>query len=224
MDQKEKVLFLTALISTIVLLSFIAAFTITILRYYRKRNALQEDLVRRNLDKLEQDRRRLAERIKEQLTQATNLTDPNHPELDKMLNVLLPMRLEELGLNAAFQDITDNIHFSHSLKVIYIENHIPRLDSIKEIHIYRLVEEILENAAIHSEAEQVFLKCSINHSILTIIISDDGVGFNVKTVKQKKKTYGLQNIIARSELLDAAAYIEPTEGGGTSYVIQIPIL
>lgn len=223
MDPKEKILLFTALISTIILLLFIGAFTTMILKYHRRKIAVQEELVRRNIDKLERDRRGLTKQIKSQLLQTATINTIDLTAIDQMLNILYPVRLQNMGLNAAFQDLCDMIQSNYSLKSIYIASPIPRFDESKEIHIYRLIEEILENAALHSSAEQILLKCSLNHGILSIVVSDDGIGFNMKSVKLKKKAYGLQHIIARSDLLDAVSYIEPSDEGGTSYVIQIPI-
>lgn len=249
MYKKENALYVTILISSIVLFAFIVAFTLTILWYHRKRTSVQKELETRNLQKLEKERRRVAAGLQNILsplfvTILIRLSELNPLDADdgqalseikimaagimvqlqKLSSVLMPRQLEENGLMAALKDLAEAIQETYHLAVYIEDNAIPRLSPEKEIHIYRMVEEVLDNIISHAQASQAFLNISASDKNLTLVISDDGIGLDLKAIKKQGKALGLRNILARADVLDAEIFLEGNEGGGTTYIIEVPVL
>ena len=92
-------------------------------------------------------------------------------------------------------------------------------NSIK-INLYRIVQEALQNCNKYSKAKiiKVEFKNEVDHLIL--IISDDGIGFNINRVK---KGIGLQNIFYRTKECHGDVNIKSHKGEGTTIEIRIPI-
>ncbi|OUL60088.1 tetratricopeptide repeat-containing sensor histidine kinase [Flavobacterium sp. AJR] len=92
-------------------------------------------------------------------------------------------------------------------------------NSIK-INLYRIIQEALQNCNKYAQAEtiKIELKNEVNH--LALLISDDGVGFNVN---RTKKGIGLQNIFYRVKECDGTVDIKSNKADGTVIVIKIPI-
>jgi signal transduction histidine kinase len=248
MDQKENTLRFVILISCVVLFAFLATFAFTILWYYRKRVTLQKELEKRNLDRLEQERHRIANNLQHllsplfdnillQLDQLTvtesksnqllsetrNLASASITQLRELAGILRPQRLASDGLAAALQDLCQAIQGIYNLAVYIEGDHIPRLSPEKETHIFRMAEEILQNTAIHAKASQVLLNFSFSDKNLTLMISDDGIGLDLPAVQKHGKALGLRIILSHAELLEAEILLDTKKGTGTTYLINIPL-
>jgi signal transduction histidine kinase len=92
-------------------------------------------------------------------------------------------------------------------------------NSIK-INLYRIVQEALQNCNKHSKATTIKIEFKNEVDYLILIISDDGVGFNVNKVK---KGIGLQNIFYRTKECNGEVDIKSHTGEGTTIEIRIPI-
>ena len=92
-------------------------------------------------------------------------------------------------------------------------------NSIK-INLYRIVQEALQNCNKYSKANTIKIEFKNEVDYLFLIISDDGVGFNINRVK---KGIGLQNIFYRTKECNGEVDIKSHKGDGTIIVIRIPI-
>jgi two-component system, NarL family, sensor kinase len=91
----------------------------------------------------------------------------------------------------------------------------------KELFIFRITQESLNNIIRHSDAKIIKFILSYYDSYVDIIIKDDGKGFNPPTDNQLKGT-GLINIKARAKLLNGKANILSEPGQGTCIHLSIP--
>ena len=66
-------------------------------------------------------------------------------------------------------------------------------------HLYRIVQELLQNTIKHSEAHEAYLQIIRNNEKVTLLFEDNGKGFNAE--KQRKKGKGLLGIEHRTEIL-----------------------
>lgn len=95
-------------------------------------------------------------------------------------------------------------------------------DSINEIikiHVYRIVQESLQNIIKHAQATIVTLHLSMNEDSFILELKDDGVGFSMK---KAKKGIGLKNIKSRVQKLKGKLHIESATNKGTTLNINIP--
>jgi len=104
---------------------------------------------------------------------------------------------------------------------------IPELISDKPIQavwrrdIFLITKEALHNVLKHAEAKHVELKVSCMNNFLTVVISDDGVGFEVN--KKMSSGNGLGNMIKRVKVNGGELKIESKEGNGTQLTIIVPL-
>lgn len=91
------------------------------------------------------------------------------------------------------------------------------------LNIYRIVQEILNNASEHSEAETVsVLVRSFDTTRFKIIVTDDGKGFDLKSALKKKNHFGLKNIYRRAQTFHGEISISTAPGEGTQTTVIIP--
>ena len=89
--------------------------------------------------------------------------------------------------------------------------------------IYRIIQELLNNALKYANASQVLVSCSQNKDVFFITVEDNGLGFDVSDSK-KKKGMGLKNIINRVEFLNGKLEIDSKINEGTSIYIELNVL
>ena len=100
-----------------------------------------------------------------------------------------------------------------------------RFDLAKErnVLLYRIVQEALQNAVKHSSARSLQLTLSYSQDELLICVIDDGKGFNVPEAWESN-SLGLRSILNRANLLRAKLAIESTPEAGTTLTLSVPKL
>lgn len=84
----------------------------------------------------------------------------------------------------------------------------------EKIVIYRIFQEIANNILKHSKATIIDISIKTNPKFEMIVI-DNGKGFDLEIVKNKKTTLGLQNMIERAALINFTLEINSTIDAGT---------
>jgi signal transduction histidine kinase len=109
---------------------------------------------------------------------------------------------------------------------IEVAGEVVRLEGQKEIILFRIAQEILNNALKHASAKSIKAKLSYSATQLLFRIEDDGKGFDSQEMlgrEMSKAGAGLRNIQRRAELLGGNCQIESIVGKGTLIELQIPI-
>ncbi len=96
-----------------------------------------------------------------------------------------------------------------------------QLNSKQAINLFRIFQEILNNALKYSQAKDIFVEIKQIENQLKIKISDNGIGFNYEA--QKIKSYGLTNIQNRISELGGIMNVKTSEGNGTKYEIGVTL-
>lgn len=149
-------------------------------------------------------------------------------EVRSIIFDLRPMSLDDLGLNQTIEEnvksFTQESGIDIQLKLKPIKKEI---EPIIQVAVYRIIQEIFNNIKKHSKAKYVEVKSDFGTKYMMIVITDDGVGFNVdetlKRVKTKGSSYGLISIMDRVQQLQGEIDITSSEGNGTVYRIKLPI-
>jgi signal transduction histidine kinase len=231
------------LLSGIVLLSLVRL-------YYRqffekKRILMEQELL------VEQERTKLAQELHDGLGSKLSGVKHsfsslmNELKLDPETTSLFHKNIDKL--NASIREIRNISHnlYSQSLGKVGIddlveeyclvkssEQNIPVLFSkysteqlslteAQSFHIFRMVQELLENIIRHSGATEAMVQLSYNNHTLYITIEDNGTGFDVSK-KNKSKGIGLKNVETRVRSLGGSLNIKSEKGQGTSILIEIP--
>ncbi len=94
------------------------------------------------------------------------------------------------------------------------------LDLDKELMLFRIVQESLNNVVKHAQAKQILIKLHYTANSLLVNIEDDGIGFDVN---KKSNGSGLSNISKRAQSIGGFATINSSTSTGTIIQINIPI-
>jgi len=89
-----------------------------------------------------------------------------------------------------------------------------------KIHLYRIVQESLQNVHKHAKASHVKIGFALKNNVLLVSINDDGAGFEIN---KAKKGIGIKNINSRVVKLNGELAIDSVIDQGTTILIKVPV-
>jgi PAS domain S-box-containing protein len=101
-----------------------------------------------------------------------------------------------------------------------------RLESLIEINIYRLTQEAINNAIKYADSSHIIVQLSHSGSLLSIIIDDNGKGFDLQEVEKKRNSesgMGLIFMKERVQYINGRVFINSILHEGTRITFNIPI-
>lgn len=148
--------------------------------------------------------------------------DNSIKELRQIAQNLMPESLLKYGLENALRDLC--IKLSDSNTAIEFQYYIDgkAISQSKQIIIYRIVQELLNNIFKHANASEILVSCNVNQTIFYLTIEDNGKGFDTKKASLFEGM-GLKNIKNRVEFLNGKLEIDSVINEGTVFNIELNI-
>jgi signal transduction histidine kinase len=143
--------------------------------------------------------------------------------VDQLVWALRPTVLDDLGLRAALenylQDWSSRTGVSAELHTAGLS--VDRLTSEIETTLYRIAQEGLTNVAKHAKATSVAVLLERRSDHISLVIEDNGVGFDSSAAGRTSQGFGLLGMQERAALIGANLEIESGAGEGTSILVRI---
>ncbi len=167
----------------------------------------------------------------EELEKIEDLARRTSKEIRHMLFTLRPLVLESQGLLAALQAMADKMKetFSQDVIIQVDENLASQLEMGKSGVIFYIVEEAVNNARKHAQADHIWVRLKPlqkQPDIAYLEIVDSGLGFDMAAVNKsydKRGSLGMINLRERSELVNGILNIDSAPGKGTKIQVYIPL-
>ena len=212
--------------------------------YQQELNQKQKEQANAVMETQEQERKRIAEDLHDslgyllstvKLNLQTSSGDPKKTaeESVKLLNQaskeihditfnLMPRTLEEEGLVPALRELIARTANAGAAKINLDLHDVEgmTLEKQTQFTIYRIIQEAVNNVFKYADAKEINIQLIKQDGQLTIMLEDDGKGFNVEQVKKGR---GLKNMMSRSEWLNGTFNIDSGQGNGTTIILEIPV-
>lgn len=94
------------------------------------------------------------------------------------------------------------------------------VNATQALNVFRIIQEGVSNSLKHSEAKKIEVDLLIKEGTLQIIISDDGKGFDVDTVKHLNDHYGLSNLEKRAKEMGGKLTLS-SDSKGTKVIVVV---
>jgi two-component system, NarL family, sensor kinase len=215
-------------------------------------SAFQQELLSAQLEIQEQTLKNISEEIHDNIGQVLSLAKLHLGTMDKNNAVALEEKIQDSKylVGKAIQDLRN---LSHSMNTDYInEKGLPdsleyeldmigksgvyetvfsaegttqKLDKQKELILFRIVQEVLNNIIKHAKAKKITLVIKYQKDQVEMTIADNGEGFDLSPVAENengKFGLGIKNMHNRARLINATFNIQSTLGKGTIVIITIP--
>nr|WP_255484538.1 sensor histidine kinase [Pedobacter sp. AK017] len=153
-----------------------------------------------------------------------DMLDSSIKEMRRVAHNMMPEILLKYGLDTALMEFCTEIDRNGVLRVNYqsVGVHEADIPQTISVTIYRIVQELLNNAIKHAHAKNILVQLhqSNQGKLLAITVEDDGNGFDTDLLK-KSDGMGWLNIKNRVEFLKGRIDLQSAPGKGTSVMIEI---
>jgi signal transduction histidine kinase len=156
------------------------------------------------------------EQVEAAVSDALEQTRREILNLRSLIAELRPAALDELGLGAAIETLSERSAAAAGLEVDtrvgLRDNGAPRLARETETTVYRVVQEALTNAARHSGGTRVRVEVAELEELIDVAVTDDGHGFDPAAATHG---FGLSGMRERVQLAGGSMSIDSSERGST---------
>jgi len=165
------------------------------------------------------------EKANEMLSEAIDLIDKAGKNAKEIAVNIRPHDLTNFGLAVSLQNFVERIN---NIETIHINLDTSKFkakpDEQQEQHIFRLVNELINNTLKYADAKNINIELSSDNDLIFIDYADNGKGFDYEKIMNSNKSgTGLDNIIERSEVMGGKAKITAQPGKGMQAQITLSI-
>lgn len=238
----------------LVVILFVLLYQRRVIRHHMELQAIesqrQMELLQASLQSEEEERRRIASELHDDIgatlasarlylrqaeksaadpamiQQSGQLVDESIRKVREVSHKLQPATLETLGLHAALEALADVYAHSESLNISFEANdRVLRLPAHVELHVYRIIQELINNLVRHAAAHKVGLSVRRAQDGITIELSHDGKGLSqtrYEELLQSKSGIGLKNISNRVRFISGSIHFSENTSGHR-IALQVPL-
>lgn len=240
--------FRAVLVAALLIGIIIAYFIISIVRYHRRYVKLQKERIFAEITIQENERKRIATDLHDSIgpllsavklninsiemrdSEDKRIIDLSGKYLDEIIGSmreisynLLPNTLERKGLAEAIKEFVGQISSKSTVNIQFFILKECKVPKEKEIHIFRMIQEISHNTLKHANAKSLQIGLSEEEGNLLLFTKDDGKGFDADKEKNNNKGLGLKSLESRVEILNGIYSLDSKPNEGTNYFIKIPL-
>jgi len=235
------------IIAAFIIILIITFFIFSIVREQKKVLRWQQARIAAEINTLENERRRIASDLHDELgpilsaiklqinhlepvsETETAVLEKSSQQIDSVIQRfreisydLLPNTLVRKGFIKATEEFIGKLKELHPLQINFTADAIA-LTPEREVNLYRVLQEIIQNTIKHSRATILNINFQKKEKRILLKTMDDGIGFNYTEKKQMAKGLGLLSLQSRTEILGGQLTVNTQPGNGTSFEIEIPV-
>jgi PAS domain S-box-containing protein len=167
-----------------------------------------------------------ATEVRSHRTEAIGYIDQALQRVRDLALDLRPSVLDDLGLAAALRWCVDRFAQKAHLETHLSIDAVPSLEPALETACLRLAQEALTNVARHAQARHVWCDLHCSGQRLELQVRDDGIGFDVPAARARAiggASLGLLGMEERVSLAGGEFEIRSEPGGGTELRARFPV-
>lgn len=165
--------------------------------------------------------------IHRQIRDLSCIIDKSVNSVRELLHDLQPFGHPEIGLPNIISRFCNDFSDNHGINVDFLSAGLDNveLDAEHMTNLYRLIQEGLNNAEKHADANKIIVRLVLSFPKIILRIEDNGKGFNIKEKliqAQKERRIGILSMKERAGFLNGEIKIESHIGGGTKILVEFP--
>ena len=172
-------------------------------------------------------------KLPQEIATTQKLAEQAIHEIRTLLFEMRPLILEAQGLGEALKifmerrqnEVEGKTRLTLDIKSSNANGDVTRQDTKVEAAIFAIVQEAVNNALKHAEAQNIAVQIKETATAIYVIVKDDGMGFDMDQVMsnyQERESWGVANIRERTQLLGAELTMKSTPGEGTHITVYVP--
>ncbi len=173
-------------------------------------------------DGLKKNSENLDDHVRAKVSSLSDFTENSITELKNTLWILNSneITLEDLknkilNFTKAAGEAKEEVQFHFRFQI----NENRTIDSKWAVNVFRMVQELVNNAMKYAQARDVWIEMEQSGKMLNLKIWDNGIGFDMTSTRAN--SFGLSNLRKRVQDMDGKLQIDSAEGRGTSCLIEL---
>jgi signal transduction histidine kinase len=163
-----------------------------------------------------------ADPLRADLEEVRGIIQSSLDKIRTLSQVLHPMVLDDAGLEGALNLYLAGFEKQTGVRVHYEKDGGAQpLDRDVAIHVYRVVQEALNNVAKHSKSPEAEVRLQFHGGAMVLEVEDHGVGFGQQ---KERRGMGLTSMRERAELIHGTIEFLKQSGGGALVRLTVPIV
>ncbi len=136
---------------------------------------------------------------------------------------LIPFNVSSQGLKQGLEQLAHNVSTLSGMACeVRFSGDTEVTDFMISTHLYRITQEVINNAVKHSSASKIVIELAANSNEICLSIADDGVGFQ-GDLQDTGKGLGMMNMKYRAQIIGATISLDTHEGTGTRITLVLPL-
>lgn len=147
------------------------------------------------------------------ITMCKDLLNDSISKMRIIANNLMPRLIDNYGLEAALNSFIKMIQKEGHYTIEFISTlDGKRFSKQVELHLYRIICELINNTVKHSGATKSIVKLDFNKKSLSLYYTDNGKGYKVEEIQGRSKGMGVDNILQRVSLINGTIKFQKKRG------------
>lgn len=160
------------------------------------------------------------------LSRSQTLVEETILHVRRITRDLVPTTLEQFGLAAAIEEFIHRLQAGSSLSVNFQcdAESLPRQSQKIELTLFRITQELVNNAIKHSECNEINVDLFLNNGHIELLVTDNGKGFDAITIRTTKSGgLGLRNIESRLSIVKGKVLYKKALLKGSCAHVHVPL-
>ncbi len=183
--------------------------------------------IKHNLDALHLELKEPPARALQMIESMSELLQTMSNDIRSISHNLMPNVLVDFGLVAALEGLCQRVNSSGKVQAnFYHSNLRERLGRKVALGLYRIAQELINNAVKHAQANTINVQLIRHSDSIVLMVEDDGTGFSLHQPDMmygRDKGIGLKNIQARVRSLGGTFILDASPGEGVLATIEVPL-
>jgi signal transduction histidine kinase len=165
------------------------------------------------------------EELQTKITDSKNLVSKAIQDLRDLSRSLTTDNIAAMGLLRAFEYELDMIRKTGFETVLEVTGDIVKLEPQKELIIFRIVQETMNNIMKHADAKKITITVAYAADKMELQVQDDGKGVDLSPLNEEKNSnfgLGIRNMHNRATMIGADFTMSSNLGSGTTVKLIIP--
>jgi two-component system, NarL family, sensor kinase len=164
--------------------------------------------------------------LQDKITDSKNLVSKAIQDLRDLSKSMNTDNIEAIGFIRAIEYEMDMIRKTGFKTQLDIEGKMIRLEPQKELILFRIIQEVLNNIMKHAEANAIEINVNYTEKEVKISVSDNGKGFDLTPLNENDLSgfgLGIRNMHNRAKLIGADFSMSSNIGNGTVVSLAVPL-
>ena len=164
-------------------------------------------------------------KINKKLALIRDLVTDVSTDIRSISHDLMPSALKDFGVKPVIENFISKIKITDTFDInFFFSGQNVRLDEQIELALYRIAQELVNNAIKYSKAKNITVQLFIKSDQVFLTVEDNGVGISSDKIEDIEKSgIGFYNVYARTRALNGYFNIDSKKGQGTTCSISFTL-